>query len=172
MRSNHFICVSLLAAFFYVHVSGGTADAAILVAPNDWTTDDVVTLVYNVFDGSFVVDNPAGDDAAADAISTFELTSSVDFFTGPAPFEKGLFDVWNPDKAFILQPDGFSDASWPAGSVATGISNAHEILTLSGSFLAGGPLEPVDLAVVAPEPNGLVLLGISVLGLAGFRRRI
>ena len=63
--------------------------------PADWASDDVITLIYNPIDGSLALDNPAGDSTAADAITTFELVSSVDFFTGPAPagFD-GLFDVW------------------------------------------------------------------------------
>ena len=137
--------------------------------------NDVVTIIYDPSDGSLVVNNPAGDDAAADAITTFELTSSVPFFTGPRPPElNGLFDVWSPTKAFRLDPDGFFDMEWPAGTVATGVNNAGDILTLSGSFLSGGPLEPVRLCVgvCIPEPGNLVPMSLGAFALvAPLRRR-
>ena len=146
------------------------ANAAIPTAPANWATDDIITLVYDPAAGSLSVDNPAGNDAAADAITTFELVASEDFFTGAAPPEiNGLFDVWSPQKAFRLFPDGFYDMAWADGSVASG-KDANAILTLSGSFLSGGALEPADLHVV-PEPSSLALLGLGALGLAGLRRR-
>ena len=172
MCSVNSIRVSLIIGFLLVWGSGGSANGACGHAPANWSTDDVVTMIYDISDGSFFIDNPAGDDAAADAITTFELTSSIDFFTGPAPagFD-GLFDVWSAQKAFTLKPDGFFDMSWPPGSVKTDVAEVCDVLTLSGSFLSGGGLEPVDLFIV-PEPSGLVLFGLAVLGLAGIRRRI
>lgn len=160
---------SILVATCIVSVG----QSAIPYAPANWESDDIVTLIYDPVHGSFVVDNPAGDDAAADAITTFELTSSVDFFTGPAPHGfDGLFDVWSPTKAFRLFPAGFYDMSWPAGSVATGLgySDLRENLTLNGSFLSGGPLSPVDLCCI-PEPNSNALLLLGTLCLTGACRR-
>ena len=140
-----------------------SVDGAIPHAPANWASDDIVTVLYDPSDGSFALDNPAGDDAAADAITTFEMTTSIDFFTGPAPagFD-GLFDVWSPRKAFTLKPAGFFDMDWPAGSVATGVSNFGQIATINGSFLRGGPLEPVDLCCI-PEPSGLALSSCLLL---------
>ncbi len=131
-------------------------------------TDDVVTLIYDSVDGSIFVDNPIGP------ITTFELTSSEPFFTGPRPPEfSGLFDVWSPTKAFLLNPSGFDEMQWPPGSVETGVPNVREILSLSGSFLVGGALAPVEVCggLCIPEPSSFALFGIGTVCLAMARRR-
>lgn len=146
--------------------------AAIPTAPAGFDSDDVVTLLYDPALGYFSVDNPAGNDAAVGAITTFELVSSEPFFTGPRPPEfNGLFDVWSPTKAFRLDTSGFFDMQWPAGTVESG-ADPHNILTLSGSFLSGGPLEPVDLCVCTlPEPSSIVLFGLGAFCLTATCRR-
>ena len=164
-------------AFILIPICVSVGHGAIPLAPPDWQSDDIVTIVYEPLFGSFSVDNPAGSDTAADAITTFELTASQPFFIGPKPPElfDGVFDVWSPTKAFRLDPDGFFDMEWPAGSLATGLSihDASSVLTLSGSFLSGGALEPVDFALGSPEPSGVVLFGLGLGFLTNaYRRRI
>jgi hypothetical protein len=162
MRTNLALALAVMTVTTVVN-------AAINRAPSNYATDDIITLIYDPGTGSLVIDNPAGEVGAADAITTFELVASEDFFTGPRPAElSGLFDVWNPRKAFRLFPAGFFDAAWPEGSLATGVTNPCEILTLNGSFLSGGALV-ADMWCL-PEPSSLVLLIIGGLGVATRRR--
>lgn len=171
MNVTHSVRAFLLVSILSLLGTSGSALAAIRPAPANWASDDIVTVLYDPSDGSFALDNPAGDDAAADAITTFEMTTTVDFFTGPAPagFD-GLFDVWSARKAFTLKPAGFFDMDWPAGSVATGVSNFGQIATINGSFLRGGPLEPVDLCCI-PEPSGLAFATCLALLVPLLRRQ-
>ncbi len=159
--------ISVIVATCSVSVGQG----AISSAPADYATDDVITLMYGPSIGIFELDNPAGDDAAA-AITTFDLTSSEDFFTGPAPFGfDGPDDVWSPTRALRVDPDGFFDMEWPAGSVEVGVGNVNDILTLNGSFLSGGSLEPFDLCICFPEPTSLTLLYLGAFALFTTGRR-
>lgn len=161
------LAATLLCSMCFV----STGRSAVPFAPADWASDNVATIIYDPAVGSLSVDNPAGDDAAADAFTTFELVSSEPFFTGPKPQRlfDGLFDVWSPFKAFRIEPRGFFDLHFPEGSVETGVINANEILTLGGSFLGGGPAQPVDFLPI-PEPNGSALI-VGFLVLAKCCRR-
>lgn len=116
--------------------------------------DENLTIVYDPSAGSWWTDYPAD----ATPITTFELEASEEFFMGPDPdWKVGLFDLYTPTKAFKLDPAGFNHLG-PAGA-KPGMTEAElsQMLTVTGSFLGGGVLAPVDIAVV-PEPSSCVIL--------------
>jgi hypothetical protein len=156
----------ILAVAFVVGFMASAIEAAVPLA-SAIAGDDNVTLVYDPA-GTFRVSHPT-DETGAAAITTLEIISSGDFFTGPKPAGLGgTFDVWTPKKAFKLEPAGFT--SLDLGTVAAGLSGQQvsDMLTVSGSWAGGGALTGINLYVV-PEPASIVLLGLGSLFL--LRRR-
>ena len=121
--------------------------------------DGNLTIVYDPAAGKWWTDYPSD----ATPITTFELEASEDFFVGPDPdWKVGLFDLYTPTKAFKLDPAGFQTLG-PANA-KTGMSESElsQMLTVTGSFLGGGVLQPVDIAVI-PEPSAFVLMILGAI---------
>jgi hypothetical protein len=83
-----------------------------------------------------------------------------------------LFDVYNPNKMFKLDPAGFDDLDFGAAMGAgLGKDMLGGDLTVSGSFLGGGALVADMRIVGVPEPSSMIMIGLGLIGLAAVRRR-
>ena len=104
-------------------------------------------LQYQSDSGALNLVNVAGTNA-----TTVEIKSEGGQLTGDRPAHfSGLFDVYNANKAFKLDPAGFGDIAGFA-FLAPGLDGTD--ITVDGSLVGGGPLGDVAITgfAVAPEP--------------------
>lgn len=156
--------VQVLFGMALVALVASSTQAAIPLGPG--AGDSIISLIYNPADGNLKLD------AAGKTVSTIQITSAGKYFTASRPSQAdGSFDVYKPEKFFLLKPDGIGDTDFgkalPAGLDGNMLSGD---LTVSGSLKPSGKLEGVNLNIV-PEPTSLGLLGLGVLSLLGFRRK-
>jgi hypothetical protein len=147
------------------------ANAAI--STNGNLEDDIVTLVYDPANGNLSIANPYQAAGEAKPVTTLEIVSAGGSFTGTRPGAiSGLFDVYNANKMFKLDPAGFDDLDFgPALGKDLGATIGND-LTVSGSFLGGGALV-ADMMIVGavPEPSSMVMIALGLLGLTVIRRK-
>lgn len=148
------MALSAALAFFCSPI----ANAA--VALNGSLSDGLVSLVYDPANGSLSLD------AAGKEITALEILSAGGNFRGTKPEQvNGLFDVYAPNKLFVLKPGAarFGDQNFGA-AMSPGISvlQLAADLTVTGAIYPSGDLGPVDLAL--PEPTAMPLFGLGLLG--------
>lgn len=141
-----------------------TTQAALPLGPG--AGDSIVSLIYNPATGNLKLD------AAGKLVSTLQVNSAGKYFTATRPTQAdGSFDVYKPEKFFLLKPDGIGDSDFgnalPAGLDGNMLSND---LSVTGSLKPSGKLEGVNLNIV-PEPSSIGLLSLGLLGLCGIRRK-
>ena len=108
-------------------------------------------LQYQSDSGALNLVNIGGTNA-----TTVELKSEGGQLTGDRPAHfSGLFDVYNANKAFKLDPAGFSDIPGFA-FIAAGADGTD--ITVDGSLVGGGPIGDVAITgfapIVDPPPTG------------------
>lgn len=132
------------------------AIASMLLAATSALQAQNFELAYDGADGSLDLVNVAGTNA-----TTVEIVSDGGQLRGeknPAIFA-GLFDVYNANKAFKLDPAGFGSIDNFA-FLDAGITDASTVdLVVDGSLVGGGPLGTVaitgiDGPVIEPPPAG------------------
>ncbi|MCA9196527.1 MAG: hypothetical protein KDA87_03275 [Planctomycetales bacterium] len=141
------------------------------------TGDDIVTLVYDPA-GQWWFEHPVNEAAQletfelgfaltreeqwerlqsleepnvtnAPLVTTLEVISTVDLFTDyPIWCQALLCELITPMKRFHLDPSGFG--SLPAHGAVPGLDGelVSQMLSVAGSWLGGGAMEPVDLRVI------------------------
>ncbi|MCA9200727.1 MAG: hypothetical protein KDA87_24480, partial [Planctomycetales bacterium] len=111
-------------------------------------------LEYDPASGQFQLDV---DDSRQ--LTTLEIESGQSLFAGARPaFLDGLFDVFQADRIFKLNPDGFGDLDFGA-VLPTELTYAQvaEDLCVRGSMLGGGAVSSVLLRAPG-SPNGQLAL--------------
>ena len=88
----------------------------------------------------------------------------------------GLFDVYNANKSFKLDPGGFGAEQRIFARIPAGLTwhQIHDELQIDGSLVGGGSIYAATGGLnlyVDPEPSSIVLLGIGSLALLTRRRR-
>ncbi|MEZ6119359.1 MAG: PEP-CTERM sorting domain-containing protein [Pirellulaceae bacterium] len=168
------LLASLAAVLMMVSVSMGQK------APSkaDATAADVLSLVYSPDTGNLSVDLGSAGAGALANLTTLEIRSAGGNFTGTKPPQlTGLFDVYNANKLFKLDPAGFGSIDLgPALAPGLGGDALLADLLVDGSFVGGGGVGAVPVALVhpdfmVPEPSSMVMVALGLLSVAGLRRR-
>ncbi|MEZ6118853.1 MAG: hypothetical protein R3C28_20110 [Pirellulaceae bacterium] len=130
--------------------------------------DAPVELVYDANEGRLWVN-------ASSPMTTIEIIANDDIFLGPRPDNlTGLFDVYNPDKIFKLDPAGFGALDFgPVVEPGTpGDVVQAALFSVNGSFLGGGGVTEYGLVYgILPEPNAGLMLLTGLFGLLAWRRK-
>ncbi|MCA9218041.1 MAG: hypothetical protein KDB27_33450 [Planctomycetales bacterium] len=112
--------------------------------------------------------------AVGDLITTLEIKSLSGLITGERPESLGgLFDVFNDDKIFKLDPAGFGDQLFQ-GVLPPGLSLAElqNELVIDGSTATGGAFfVDIGFQVFLPEPSSSSLAALACVGLLVARRK-
>lgn len=137
------------------------------VQPNGQQADAQTSVVYNAATGELAVDAPAQAE-----LTSINIDSASGIFTGqPTANLGGSFDN-DSDNNIFKATFGSSFGSLSFGNGAqTGLSEDFVAgdLTVIGSLQGGGGLGDVDLVYI-PEPSGLVLVILGLLGLMAAAR--
>ena len=114
------------------------------------------------------------DPMAEFEITALEITSDSNaFLYDSCPYEPVdcyLFDVFRADKLFRLDQGGYGQVTFPA-ALPTGLTYDFlaSDLNVDGAIFLGGKFS--DVIMLVPEPSGVGLLCLGVLGLVARCRR-
>lgn len=137
-----------VAAWLLATTAASQLSAAVPFASR--LTADQVGLLYNPATGGLLLD------ANSRLITTFQLVSAGGYLTGTRPdIADGSFDVYKPQKFFILKPDGIGDTDF--GNVLNAglaLDLLAQDITVTGSFKS--PAGPLSAAFIIPEPTTLL----------------
>ncbi|MCA9200768.1 MAG: hypothetical protein KDA87_24685, partial [Planctomycetales bacterium] len=138
------------------------------------TAADVLSLVYSPDTGNLSIDLGSGGAGALANLTTLEIRSAGGNFTGTRPGNLGgLFDVFNANKLFKLDPAGYGNLDF-GPAMAKNLSGDALVadLLVDGSFVGGGGVGSVPVALVhpdfmVPEPSSMVMVALGLLSVAG-----